>query len=149
MRSRPVSSVTKAGGAYVLGGAKRCPQGSGPLFNGVILDVPAGGRFGGRGAGAGGAGGDGEERVREHGQGGVPVPGPVLADLVVVQAGLALRLGEAVLDSPARARDRDELGQGDRAGRPAAEERQLELAFLARCEGTADQQVMPRAARCR
>jgi len=33
----------------------------------------------------------------EHGKGGVPVPGAVLADLVVVQAGLVLGLGEAVL----------------------------------------------------
>ena len=38
----------------------------------------------------------------EHGQGGVPVLGPVLADLVVVQAGFALGLGEAVLDLPER-----------------------------------------------
>lgn len=73
IRSRPVSSVTNDGGAYVLGGAKRCPQASGPLF-----------RWGARG---GGAGGDGEERVREHRQGDVPVPGAVTADLVVVQAG--------------------------------------------------------------
>jgi hypothetical protein len=35
--------------------------------------------------------------VGEHGQGGMAVPGPVLADLVVVRAGLALGLGEAVL----------------------------------------------------
>ena len=45
-------------------------------------------------------GGDGEERVGEHGQGDVPVPGPVAADLVVVQAGLVLRLAEAVLSRP-------------------------------------------------
>ena len=32
MRSRPFSSFTKAGGAYVLGGANRCPQASGPLL---------------------------------------------------------------------------------------------------------------------
>jgi hypothetical protein len=93
IRPRPVSSVTNAGRAYVLGGAKRCPQGSGPLFSGGGPAVCAGRR---RAAGAGGAGGDGEEHVREHGQGGVPVPGPALADLVVVQAGLALGLGEAV-----------------------------------------------------
>jgi len=59
-------------------------------------------------------GGDGEEGVREHGQGDVPVPGAVAADLVVVQAGLVLRFGEAVLDSPSRARDRRQLGQGGR-----------------------------------
>jgi hypothetical protein len=33
MRSRPFSSVMKAGGAYVLGGTKACPQGSGPLMS--------------------------------------------------------------------------------------------------------------------
>src|SRR5277367_3053337 len=115
MRSRPVSSVTKAGGAYVLGGANCCPQGSGPLFTVPGLVVPAGGQLRRPGAGTGGAGGDGEERVGDHGQGGMPVPGPVLADLVVVQAGLALRVSEAVLDPPARSRHRDELGKGDRA----------------------------------
>lgn len=54
----------------------------------------------------------------QHGQGDVPVPGAVLADLVVVQAGLVLRLGEAVLHSPPRARDRHQLGQraGTRSG---------------------------------
>ena len=84
--------------------------------------------------------------MREHGQGDVPVPGAVLADLVVVQAGLVLGLGEAVLDSPPGARYGDELGQGDRAGRLAAEERQLKLAFLARAQGPADQQPVPGAA---
>ena len=59
--------------------------------------------------GAGSMRGDGEERVGEHGQGDVPVPGAVAADLVVVQAGLALGFGEAVLDSPARARNRGNL----------------------------------------
>jgi hypothetical protein len=38
----------------------------------------------------GGRRGDGQVGVREHGQGGVPVPGVVAADLVVVQAGLGL-----------------------------------------------------------
>jgi hypothetical protein len=84
--------------------------------------------------------------VREHRRGDVPVPGPVPADLVVVQPGLALRLGEAVLYSPARPRHGNELGQGDGARRPAAEERQLQLAFLARGDGTADQQAVPGAA---
>jgi hypothetical protein len=32
IRSRPVWSVMDGGGAYVRGGAKRCPQPSGPLF---------------------------------------------------------------------------------------------------------------------
>jgi len=55
-----------------------------------------------RWSGARGVGGDGEERVGEHGQGDVPVPGAVAADLVVVKADLVLRLAEAVLDSPCR-----------------------------------------------
>ena len=45
--------------------------------------------------GPGGVRGDGEERVREHGQGNVPVPGAVAADLVVVKADLVLGLSEA------------------------------------------------------
>jgi hypothetical protein len=113
-----------------------------PFFNRGFLLVPAGGGLGRHHCGAGGAGGDGQEGVGEHGQGGVPVPGPVLADLVVVEAGLALGFREAVLDSPARARDRDELGQGDGAGRPAAEERQLDPAFLAGLQRAPCQQVM-------
>jgi hypothetical protein len=88
-----------------------------------------------------GSGGD-VKGVGEHGEGGVPVPGPVPAGLVVVEPGLAFRLGEAVLDSPSRACDRGELGQGDRAGRPAAEERQLEPALLARLQRPAGEQVM-------
>jgi hypothetical protein len=36
--------------------------------------------------------------VREHGEGGVPVPGVVAADLVLVEAGLVLRGLEALLD---------------------------------------------------
>jgi hypothetical protein len=48
MRLRPVSSVTKAGGAYVLGGAKRCPQASDPFFSGGGPVAAAGRR---RGAG--------------------------------------------------------------------------------------------------
>jgi len=96
IRSRPFWPVTNAGGAYVLGGANGCPQGSGPLFSGGVV-VPAGrGRARGR-SWPGVAGGDGEEGMGEHGKGGVPVPGAVLADLVVVQAGLVLGLGEAVL----------------------------------------------------
>jgi hypothetical protein len=72
--------------------------------------------------------GGGEERVREHGQGEVPVPGAVAADLVMVQAGLVLGLGE---DSPgvtplatrlwfSRLRsseaDRDDVSDRDRCG---------------------------------
>jgi hypothetical protein len=132
MRSRPVSSYTNAGGAYVLGEANRCPQVSGPPFSeGGLAD-----------GGPGGAGGGGKERVREHGQGDVPVPGPVLADLVAVQPGLALCLGEAVLDSPSRAGHRDDLGQGDGAARPGAEEHRFQLSFLSRDQGTAYEQVM-------
>lgn len=89
--ARPVSSVMTGGGLYVLGGVKRCPQVSGPLFIRLAAGVPAGSRQ----VRAEGAGGDGQERVRQHGQRDVPVPGPVLADLVVVQAGLVLRFREA------------------------------------------------------
>src|SRR5580698_1021115 len=136
-----------AGGAYVLGGAKTFPQLSGPLFSWLAAGVPAGGsRFRWRG-GACGAGGDGKERVREHGQGDVPVPGAVAADLVVVQPGLVLGLGEAVLNSPPGSRYRRELGERDRAGRPAAVKGQLKLAFLTRLQGPADQQPVPAAVR--
>ena len=101
---------------------------------------PLAGTAGGGPGGPGGVRGDGEERVREHGQGDVPVPGAVAADLVVVQAGLVLGLGEAVLDSPARARYRGELGEGDRPRRVAAVEGQLKVAFLAGLQGPAGQQ---------
>ena len=47
---------------------------------------------------------DGQERQRDHGQGDVPVPGRVLADLVVVQADLALGLFEGLLNLPIRMR---------------------------------------------
>jgi hypothetical protein len=43
----------------------------------------------------------GQEGVGQHGQGDVPVPAGVLADLVVVQAGLALGGLEGFLDHPA------------------------------------------------
>jgi hypothetical protein len=61
--SRRVSPVMRLIGVYVLGGAKRCPQLSGPLFTGL--------------AAVAGPGGDGEERVGQHGQRDVPVPGRV------------------------------------------------------------------------
>src|SRR5258706_8666721 len=98
IRSRQVSSVMNGGGAYVLGGANRCPQVSGPLFR------------------RGGPGGDGEERVGQHREGDVAVPGAVAADLVVVEPGLVLGLGEAVLHRPPCPGDGDQLGQGYRAG---------------------------------
>ena len=53
--------------------------------------------------GAGGLGaGDGQEGVGQQGQGDVAVPAWPLADLVVVQADLALGLFEAFLDLPSR-----------------------------------------------
>jgi hypothetical protein len=127
--ARPVSSVITGGGLYVLGGAKSCPQVSGPLLSRVADGVPAG-REGSRPAWfrAGGAGGDGEERVRQHGQRDVPVPGAVPADLAVVQAGLVLRLSEAVFRCPPGARDGHQLGQHHRPGRAAQEIRQLNTA---------------------
>jgi hypothetical protein len=88
------------GGAYVLGGAKICPQESGPLFTGVAASGRAGRERVRRSGRPHCAGGDGEEGVREHGQGDVPVPGAVLADLVMVQAGLVLGFAEAVLNRP-------------------------------------------------
>jgi hypothetical protein len=63
------------------------------------------------GAGTAGAGKDGQECVRQHRQGDLPVTRLVPADLVVVQAGLVLGLGEAVLDGPPGAGDGDQLGQ--------------------------------------
>jgi hypothetical protein len=48
-----------------------------------------------------GVGGDGAERGGEHGEGDVPVPDVVAADLVVVQAGLVLGELEGFLDGPA------------------------------------------------
>jgi len=132
------------GGLYVRGGLNVCPQAAGPLFTRLAAGVPAGGRrF--RRLRPGSAGGDGEKRVREHGQGDVPVPGAVLADLVVVQAGLVLGLAEAVLDGPPGPGDGGEFRQCDRAGRPAAEESQLKVAFLARVQGPAGQQPVPGA----
>ena len=71
-----------------------------PFLPGSLGAFPqAGAGFRWARGGPGGAGGDGQERVGEHRQGDVPVPGAVLADLVVVQAGLILGLGEAVLNS--------------------------------------------------
>ena len=46
--------------------------------------------------------GDGQERMGQQGQGDVAVPAWPLADLVVVQADLALGLFEAFLDLPSR-----------------------------------------------
>jgi hypothetical protein len=84
--SRPVSSVMNGGGANVLAGVKRCPQASGPLFR--------------PGARNGVAGGDGEERMGQHREGDVAVPGAVAADLIVIEPGLVLGLGVAVLIRP-------------------------------------------------
>ena len=64
---------------------------------------------------AGGTGGDSQERVREHGQGDVPVPGAVPADLIVIQACLVVRLAGTVLDAPPGPGYRDQPGQRDRA----------------------------------
>jgi hypothetical protein len=140
--ARAVSSVMNAGGLYVLGGRKSCPPVSGPLFSRPASRVPTGGKR--AWFRAAGAGGDGEERVRQHRERDVPVPGAVLADLVVVQPGLVLGLGEAVLYRPPGARYGDEFGQSPAARRVAQEIGQLELAFLARAQGPADQQAVIR-----
>ena len=128
IRSRPFSSFMRGGGAYVLRGAKRCPQRSGPPFR----------------RGPGRAGGDGQESVGEHREGDVPVPGAVLADLVVIEPGLVLSLGEAVLHRPPGAGHGDQLGHGGAGRGEAAEERQLQPALLARVQGPADKQLMAR-----
>src|ERR1019366_1350397 len=119
--SSPFSALMVGGGLYVLGGAKICPQAVGPLFTRPAAGVPAGRRRRGRG-GAHGAGSDGEKSMGEHGQRDVPVPGLVEPDLVVVQAGLVLGLGEAVLDVPPGPGHGDELRQRDRARRVAPED---------------------------
>src|SRR5262249_16789540 len=89
MRSRSFSPVINGGGGYVRGGQKAGHRGQVPFLAAPLgLARPRGGvrgRWGG-----GGGGGDGEEGVGEHRQGDVPVPGAVLADLVVVQPGLVL-----------------------------------------------------------
>ena len=53
----------------------------------------------------------GEVGVRQHGQGDVAVPAGPGADLVLIQADLALGGLEAGLDRPARAGDLDEVGE--------------------------------------
>lgn len=56
-----------------------------------------------------GGGGDGQEGVGEHREGDVSVPGVVPADLVLVQADLALGGLEGLLDGPAGPGDADEF----------------------------------------
>ena len=86
----------------------------------------------------GGGAGDGQIGVREAGQGDVPVPGVVAADLVVVQADLALGGVEGILDRPAGPGDRDQVGQ--RAlGRTKAQV----MGQFAVGEAAADQQPVP------
>src|SRR5262249_12439029 len=84
--------------------------------------------------------GDGEVGAGEDGQGGVPVPGVVAADLVVIEAGLVLGGLEALLNRPAGPGDPDQLlvlGPG-RGGAQVIGERPLALGI--RGEGAADQQ---------
>jgi hypothetical protein len=57
-----------------------------------------------------------QERQRNHRQGDVPVPGQILADLVVVQPDLALGLLEGLLDPPPPARDPHQGDQRDIGG---------------------------------
>src|SRR5258707_7788042 len=98
--SSPLPSVMGCGGLYVLGGANLRPQAAAPLFTGLRAALTAGGRPRRLPAGPLVAGGDGEERVGEHRQGDVPVPSVPFADLVMIQPGLVLGLGEAVLHFP-------------------------------------------------
>ena len=67
------------------------------------------------GHGSFGVGGDGEERGGEHGQGDVPVPGVVVANLVVVKTGLVLGELEGLLHTPSGPGDPDQLGERHRA----------------------------------
>src|ERR1022692_4892607 len=139
------ASVMRSGGLYVLRGAKICPQAVLPLF--TCLSVAATGRGRSRWLAARLAvmGGHGEERVGEHRQRDVPVPGIPFADLIVVQAGLVLSLGEAVLDRPPRAGQGDQLGQRCAGRGVTEEERQLALALVVHRQGTAGHQVTLRA----
>src|SRR5829696_3294998 len=61
-------------------------------------------------------GDDGEDRVGQHGQGGVAVPGVPGADLVLVEADLALTCLETRLDAPADAGDPYEGFEADLGG---------------------------------
>jgi hypothetical protein len=78
---------------------------------GVKLMRPLPGLWGGRRR-------DREVGVGEHGQGDVPVPGVVAADLIVVQSGLGLGGLEALPGRPPRSGDADQLliGGGGRGG---------------------------------
>lgn len=69
------------------------------------------------------------------------------ADLVVVQAGLVLGLGEAAPYSPAGAGHGHQLGQGRAARREAQEIGELLLALLAAARRPADQQPVIAAGR--
>src|SRR5205085_2205763 len=64
----------------------------------------------------GGPSADDQERRRGHRQRDVPVPGPIAADLVVVQAGLGPRVVQAFLDGPPAARDLGQFRQGGPCG---------------------------------
>jgi hypothetical protein len=54
----------------------------------------------------------------------------------MIEAGLVLGLGEAILDCPAGAGDSGQLGQGSAGRRVAQEVGQLQLAFLAGVPGS-------------
>ena len=86
-----------------------------------------------------GVGGDGEERRGEHGQGDVPVPGGVAANLVVIKTGLVLGELERLFHTPPGPGDADELG--DRYGSAEVADVVGQLAGLG--DGAADQQQVP------
>jgi hypothetical protein len=89
---------------------------AGPLCGGDVA-VPAAGRawFGRVGCG------EREVGVCDHREGDVPIPGQVLADLVVVQADLVLGGLEALLGAPSGSSGSHELGQGNRPGWPSGD----------------------------
>lgn len=97
------ASVTRP--RSVRGSAGRC----GSPLRCSRSSCPRQGRFPFCGKGFGG----GEPGVGGHGEGDVGVPGPPVADLVVVEAGFLLGPLEAFLDGPAAAGD---AGQVDEAG---------------------------------
>src|ERR1039457_6749234 len=90
---------------YVMSGRAGCPQALGPFF--------------------GLAGQYGQERMGEHGQGDMPVPGVVEADLVIAEAGLAFPCLEAFLDGTAGAGHADQLAEALAARIPAVVESKL------------------------
>jgi hypothetical protein len=86
------------------GGPGSCPQAAGPLSNPAALAGLVAGPHPGRPGR-----GDGEPGLGSEREGDVPVPGDVLADLIVIEGGLVLGGLEALLDRPPGPGDPDQL----------------------------------------